>query len=321
MQISQALTKVLPHYPQAIELFLKSLAKMDDKESGISGFMVWPLTDYVASNGLDHFNLSLEALSEMTRRFTAEFAIRHFLQKDPTRVFDYLTKQQDHSCHHIRRWISEGTRPKLPWGKSVPSINQNLARNLELILPLINDPELYVRKSVANHLNDISKLDPNLFFITCAQLKKNSTEKNRDHTQWIIKHAARSLIKAGHPKAYQLIGLKVNDKIILEKLTSSQKVVLTNDKWHFSGRIFNQDKKKQNILVNIIVNRPLKKSKTGELKFRLLKKTLAPLEKFDFEKSFNFRTVTTRTYHPGKYQIQLMINGSIQTKKLVIQLR
>lgn len=156
-------------------------------------FAAWPLIDYVSEYGLNEPDVSLNVLKKITHLFSAEFAIRAFIANHFDVCMDHFQIWIDDNDEHVRRLVSEGLRLRLPWAKKIDLLFKKIDVTLPLVLKLVDDESLYVRKSVANHLNDISKYDPNLVIKTCEQILKNPT-KNR---QWIVKRAQRTLRKNG----------------------------------------------------------------------------------------------------------------------------
>ena len=304
--ISNNLYKELPyHYSKNIDVLVNSLAD-ENKENGITGFMTWPLLQYVEDFGLENFDSSFKAMYEMTKRFSAEFAIRPFLIKDDKKVFQILEQWKSDNNKHIRRLCSEGTRPNLPWGMKVPIINNNLSRNIRLISSLKDDTEEYVRRSVANHLNDISRLDQKLMLSTAKDWSMKNPNKDRN---WIIRHATRSLLKQGHQEALKLHGYNPRAKIRLKNFKLDKKKIVEGDNIELDLAISNENKSPQNILIEYVIHF-LKKDGTHSKKpFRLKDGKINPNETLNITKDISFRKVTTRKHYKGKHFISIQING------------
>ncbi len=206
-------------YAKNIDILLNSLAD-EESDNGITGFIAWPLLQYVEDYGRSDDETSFKAMYEMTKRFSAEFAIRPFLRKDDVSVFNILEKWLSDPNKHVRRLCSEGTRPNLPWGLKVPSLHDNLHRNLAILNKLKDDPEEYVRRSVANHLNDISRINPILMLETVTKWSKRNSSKEM---RWLIRHATRTLLKQGHKDVLQLHGYNPNADIHLVGTTLNKR--------------------------------------------------------------------------------------------------
>ena len=314
--ISLALSLTLPgNFKEQTDILLNILAPATEHinsewsgtdKTALSGFPVWVLTQFIEDYGLEHFSKSINALYEMTQRFTAEFAIRPFIERYDTKVYKKLEVWKKNKNPHVRRLVSEGTRPLLPWGIKVNKINSNLSRNIELILSLANDPSEYVRRSVANHLNDISKLDEKLFFDTVTKLKK----MNSEDVDWVIRHATRTLLKKGSPKALKIHGyspLKLSTNLTLMKKTVKEGDSLPL-KLEITG-----NSKPQKILVEYIIYYLKQNGSYSEKVFRLKDSFLN--KNLIIEKEISFKKVTTRKHYSGKHFIEIQINGKRYDKK------
>jgi 3-methyladenine DNA glycosylase AlkC len=210
--IAKALHQFLPgNYSEAIAIILASLtpAQTEAEEFGLAGFFYLPHSFFVSeygqeqkyNNGKDPFETSMGALYALTTRFTSEFAIRTFLiqqqERTLSKVLDWLTDPNP----HVRRLCPEGTRPRLPWGKRIPSLISNPLPTLHLLETLKNDRSLYVRRSVANHLGDIAKDHPEVAFSMCERWLKGDASKD---LKWLISHAVRHPAKKGDPRALKI---------------------------------------------------------------------------------------------------------------------
>ncbi|MFT6898990.1 MAG: 3-methyladenine DNA glycosylase AlkC, partial [Paraglaciecola sp.] len=175
----------------------------------LSGFTAWPVIDYISVHGLQHPELALDLLKRLTHLFSAEFAIRPFILQYPELTYSQFHLWLTHNSEHVRRLVSEGSRPRLPWGMQLKPLMVNPDLNIVLLNKLKQDPSLYVRRSVANHLNDISKDHP----LKLIGLCQNWYSQADDKLLWVIRHATRSLVKAGHPKVFPLLGYTANVRL------------------------------------------------------------------------------------------------------------
>lgn len=197
-------------YEKAIEILLASLTPPLTRtdELGLAVFFYLPHVCFVAEYGLepeenegqDPFEISMTAQYELTRRFSAEFSIRPFLIREQERTLSRLIEWTSDSDPHVRRLCSEGTRPRLPWAPRIPAFISNPAPVLPILEALKDDPSLYVRRSVANHLGDIAKDHPELVFEICERWLIASSNDVR----WLIRHALRHPAKKGNKVALQL---------------------------------------------------------------------------------------------------------------------
>lgn len=201
--ISDELHNVLPtNYSEALNILLKILGPENKTESGMftNGYFLMPIAFFVEKYGLQHFEISMNALYEITKRHISEYAIRPFLKSYPDECLKYLNNWLFDANPHVRRLVSEGTRPRLPWAKRIDPINGDPSNNLNLLAPLLKDPSFYVRKSVANHLNDLTKdyRDTTLDWLRRLDLKE-------DGMIWILRHGLRSLSNSGDQEALDLL--------------------------------------------------------------------------------------------------------------------
>lgn len=209
--IAAALRTSLPeNYAEAVGLLLKTLTPKLEKteDNGLAPMFYMPHCHFVAEYGLksefnggkDPFDLSMKAIYELTSRFTSEFAIRPFLIDQEERTFAYLFQWMKDQDPHVRRLCSEGTRPRLPWAMKIPSFVNDPSPVLPILENLKNDDDLYVRRSVANHLGDIGKDHPEILFDTCESWLTGASKE----LKWVIRHALRHLAKKENPKALEL---------------------------------------------------------------------------------------------------------------------
>lgn len=202
--IAEELRRALPaNYPESIRILLKILGPENETEQGMftNGYFLMAVAYFVEKYGLEHFTLSMNALYEITKRHTSEYAIRPFLQRypdDSIRLLDLWSRDPN---AHVRRLVSEGSRPRLPWAKRIDVLKGNPAHNLALLNLLWDDPSLYVRKSIANHVNDLTKDDKE----ATLEWLQERIERGGMYTDWIARHGLRSLLKSGDKEATELL--------------------------------------------------------------------------------------------------------------------
>jgi len=209
--IAVALRKHLADtYSKAIGIMLKSLTPPLEKtkDNGLAVLFYMPHCHYIAkygldkehNNGEDPFDISMHAQYELTKRFTCEFSIRPFIINDEARTMKVLYKWMKDTNPHVRRLCSEGTRPRLPWAMRIPSFVNDPSPTIPVLEKLKNDPDLYVRRSVANHIGDIAKDNLELALTICDNwLTDASTE-----LKWVIRHALRHPAKKGDSIALKI---------------------------------------------------------------------------------------------------------------------
>jgi 3-methyladenine DNA glycosylase AlkC len=309
----QALARALPDsFPDAARILSRVPPIWDpgDAEDPIAGFAAWPITDYVATHGLNHPKTALRTLKKLTSMFSAEFAIRPFLLKHPDLTYDTLEIWSTDRDEHVRRLVSEGTRPRLPWGIQLKPAVADPARGLSLLEKLKDDPSLYVRRSVANHLNDIAKDHANTCISTCRRWSKGASADRR----WIIRHATRTLVKAGHPQVFPLLGFTPNPSIKIDGLKLNQDSIRLGEAIELTATLKSTAKRKQRLVIDYAIHH---QKANGDMKpkvFKLRELDLAPGESVAIAKSHRIKPITTRKYHPGAHAVELLVNGQPTTK-------
>jgi 3-methyladenine DNA glycosylase AlkC len=299
--IARALHDHLPAYPQGIVLVCELLA-WDARL--YKGFNFMPIAQYVEDYGIDDLDASMNALYRITQAWTGEFAIRPLIERYPDEVWAYLLRWSEDDNHHIRRLVSEGTRPRLPWGAQLRAFIADPAPLFELLTPMIDDASEYVRRSVANNLNDISKDHPGRLLDFLRPYAKSESEG----TRWIVKHALRTLIKQGNPDALELLGYGVPD-VTLESLTIVRDVVHEGESLEFTLALHNATTSTQALMLDYIVYYMKANGEHRPKVFKLSKRTLAPDERLVMTRNHSFKPVTTRKHYAGEHRIALQING------------
>lgn len=188
--IADKLHHHLPHdYPDAIKILLKILGPENPNETGMFTEFYWvmPVAKFVEKYGLDHFDISIKAIEEITKRNTGEYAIRPFIRKYPEKTTGIMKRWARSENFHLRRLASEGLRPKLPWASKLELFIENYIPVFDILELLKEEPVHFVKKSVANHLTDYLKVNPEPTIKLIQQWKQSENE----HTQWIVKHATR----------------------------------------------------------------------------------------------------------------------------------
>ncbi len=314
-QIAAALGAYLPpDVPRALKLLISALRPLDktgepidDAAKGLAGMVIWPMGEYVARFGLDHVDESLAALRELTIRSTAEFAIRPFLQKHPRRVLAHLKKWAKDHNEHVRRLVSEGSRPRLPWGLRLQSFVADPKHILPLLDALKDDPSEYVRRSVANSLNDIAKDHPDLVAVLAKRWMKGAS---KDRAR-MVRHACRTLIKAGHGKTLAALGYADRPKIKLSGFALSTPKVKYGSFAVFALELRSQSTNPQNIVLDYVVHHVKKNGGTSPKVFKWRTLVVEPKQSLRLEKRHALRPIATRVYYPGGHRIEVMINGRV----------
>jgi 3-methyladenine DNA glycosylase AlkC len=308
--ITEALKEFLPQdFPRAVDILLRAVNDASERptQADSGGFMLLPQTMYIARFGLKHYDVSMRALNEMTKHFTAEFAIRPFIQAYPERTLKLLRKWTRDLNPHVRRLVSEGTRPRLPWASRLPEFQTDPQPVLALLEELKEDPELYVRRSVANNLNDIAKDHPDLVVETLQRWRR----VDNPGTQWIIGHALRTLLKQGHPGALALQGFGETADVDIRNLAIDPPSVTIGHDAILRCAIVSRGFQPQRLMIDYVVHFVKANGRPSPKVFKLSKKTLLPGDTLIIEKRIPFQAITTRKYYPGPHRLELQINGVI----------
>lgn len=269
-------------------------------DQGITGFVAWPIIDSVALFGRNRAAESVPALAAMTSAFTAEFAIRPFLVDDPEGTLATMLGWTESEEEHVRRLASEGSRPVLPWGIALPRLKQEPARSRPILEALRFDSAAYVRKSVANHMNDHAREHPEYVLRTIA-------EWGGLELPW-AKHALRTLIKRGHPGVWPLLGMDPETPVTIGLDQAPSRVAMGEDLC-FTLTLRNPGATEQRVMLDYQVHFVRARGPRSIKVFKLREFRLAPGESRTIEKRHSFRPVTTRRDYPGEHRMVLQLNG------------
>jgi 3-methyladenine DNA glycosylase AlkC len=314
-KITNSLGPLLPgSYKKAIQI----LSSIADNCVGFP-YLIFP--DFVALYGLEEKNweISMLALEYFTQKSSAEFAIRPFILKDPKKVMKQMKAWAKNPNEHVRRLSSEGCRPRLPWGESLPVFKKDPAPVFSILELLKDDPSLYVRKSVANNLNDISKDNPDMVLSTAKHWKGVSS-----NTDWIIRRGCRTLIKKTNPHALKLFGYENSPAKGL--LVSKASLSLQPEKLHIgdSGKIqYNLTVrlgKPIHIRIEYGIDFVKANGHISQKAFLISDKTIEGGLSISGTRLHRWVDLTTRRHYPGDHKISLIVNGqevSAKTLKLL----
>ena len=311
-RIAAALAKHLPAaYPDAIDVLLRSLGPEHATDElvgvGMAPFFYLPHVLFVAERGLDHFDLSMQAQYELTKRFSAEGSIRPFIARDPERTLAVLRGWARDPSAHVRRLVSEGTRLRLPWAMRVAWLDRNPARVLELLELLKDDPTTLVRRSAANNLNDLGKVHPKLLFDTCARWLKDASAERRA----LVEHALRSAVKRGEPGALRLLGFGKQPSIAIEKVRFEPRRVAIGGRVAVRFTVRSTTRVAQDLLVDLRVHF-VKSNGNGSPKvFKLNRIELPARGTCDLATHVSLAVHTTRKPRPGRHDVDVVVNGKV----------
>ncbi|MES2705983.1 MAG: DNA alkylation repair protein [Verrucomicrobiota bacterium] len=271
-----------------------------------NGFATLVLPDYAGLYGLDDFDVSMEALKFFTSFGSSEFAIREFLRRDPARTLAVMEKWSLDPDEHVRRLASEGSRPRLPWSFQLPGLAADPLLAAPILENLRTDPSLYVRKSVANHLNDITRIHPDWVLDRLAAWPL----ENR-HTAWIAKRALRTLIKKGDARALHLTGATGTPEVLLLNLRVQPGLLVLGGPLTISFDLASTASIPQRLVVDYIIHYPKKSGAVSAKVFKLRELDLAPGETAALSRRQVIRDFTTRTHYEGRHAVEIMVNGVV----------
>jgi 3-methyladenine DNA glycosylase AlkC len=310
-KIARALRPHLPeHFPDAVEILVASLGPKLDKteDHGMTPFLYLPHACFVAEYGLDHFEESMAAQYEITQRFTAEFCIRPFIEKYPDATLARLRIWATDPSPHVRRLVSEGTRPRLPWAPRLRTFEKDPRPVMALLEMLKDDPELYVRRSVANHLNDIGKDHPVLLIQTVKRWLKGASDERR----WVVNHALRSAVKRAESGALKVLGFGRDAKVKILNATVKPQRIAIGGVVAIAFELKNSGPTKQRILVDFRIHFVKANGATSAKVFKLKTVDLAPKETVCLSKKVSLREMTTRKHYPGVHKVDVVLNGRVE---------
>ncbi len=276
-----------------------------DPADKLQGFAAWPVIDYVGEHGLGHPEEALAVLRKLTPFFSAEFAIRPFIIEHPETAFRHLHEWTADPDKHVRRLVSEGSRPRLPWGQRLPAIVADPAPTLELLEKLKDDSSEYVRRSVANHLNDISKDHPETVIDTCRRWQTDAGPERRK----VIRHATRTLVKAGHPGVFGLLGYTESPRIALAAFVVEPEAIELGGTIEFRARLESKASDRQELVVDYAVHHVKANGSTTPKVFKLRVLEIEAGESVEIVKRHAIRPISTRRYYPGEHAVEILVNG------------
>lgn len=296
---TEALRATLPRdYREALDVLLRAAPRWGE------GFTALVLPDFVGLYGLGDFDRSLGALKYFTQFGSSEYAIREFLRRDLRRTLRVMTEWSRDENEHVRRLASEGCRPRLPWSFQLRELIADPSPVAPILDNLRADPSLYVRKSVANHLNDITKDHPEWVFE-----RLGGWDLTDAHTAWIAKRALRTLIKRGDRRALAVIGAGARAKIRIEAFAVAPSSIRLGEELALTCRFTGTARGSQRLVVDYTIHYVKQTGSASPKVFKWKEITLAAGETLTLGKRQRIREFTTRKHHAGRHVVELMING------------
>lgn len=291
-------------FSDAVDVLLATLPQVRESASGMSSFFYLPHTEFVRAHGLPHFEDSMRALHALTQVFTGEFAMRPFLAEHTEATLARLETWVSDPSEHVRRLVSESTRPRLPWAPRLRAFQKDPAPVLRLLRMLRDDPSLYVRRSVANNLNDIGKDHPERLVATAAEWMIDASAERR----WIVQHALRSSVKQGDAAALAVLGFASTSNLTVLESTCVPARPRMGTKVVATVTLRNPSRTAQRAIVDLRVHF-VKANGVGIKVFKLASVDVAPRASIELRKTISLEELTTRRHYPGEHKVDVQING------------
>jgi len=296
---SIVLKKNLPaDYKKSLELLFRIIPNLKRDYTSL----IFP--DFVGLYGHNNFNHSMEALKYFTQFGSSEFAVREYLKRDFKKTIQVMNHWADDKNHHVRRLASEGSRPRLPWSFKLDEVIKNPTATQTILEKLKADDELYVRKSVANHLNDISKDNAEWMLDLLS-----TWDKSNVNTSWVIKHASRTLIKKGNAQSLSLFAFEKNVKASIANFRLNKSKLKLGESLQLDFDIISKKSTPQKLVIDFAVHYLKKSGQLSPKVFKLKEIILQPAQTLHISKTHRFQDFTTRKHYPGNHIIEMLING------------
>ncbi|MDH4274106.1 MAG: DNA alkylation repair protein [Gammaproteobacteria bacterium] len=290
------------HLPDGFQQAIEILIPVSQQFSGFE-YMFFPY--YVELFGEHEWDAAISALERFTSGSSSEFAIRPFIIRDQKSAMAQMKKWSKSDDFHVRRLSSEGCRPRLPWAQTLPSLIENPDPIFPILDELISDEEEYVRRSVANNMNDISKDHPGLI----VNYAESWYGRNKE-IDWVVKHGCRTLLKSGNAKILGLFGFDTNPKVTLEKLELNEKVIRKGGVLKFSFDISADKGFLGKLRIEYVIGFQKKNGGISDKVFKLVEGNYKSVRR-SFSKEHSFHEITTRVYHLGRHLVKIVVNGEV----------
>ncbi|OXA91138.1 DNA alkylation repair protein [Flavobacterium hercynium] len=292
------------NFPEAVALIDKIIINLRKNKFTDGNLAFIFFADYIEMYGLDDFKTSAKAFVSITQFISCEFAVRPFILKYKEQMIEEMTIWSLHKNHHVRRLASEGSRPRLPWAMAIPFLKKDPASILPILENLKNDPSEYVRRSVANNLNDIVKDNPQIVLEIASKWRGISKE-----TDAIIKHGCRTLLKQGHPEILSHYGLE-STNIELSSFEVKTPIVKIGDYLQFQFHLNNKNDEAKTIRLEYAIHYKKSKGHLAKKVFKISEKIYQPNQLTKIERNQSFKIITTRVFHTGIHKVSIIINGT-----------
>lgn len=302
--ITSVLHTVLPgHFPDAARVIAQLVAHLHQEVKAVSfGYMCLP--EYIEIYGLGYYKESMTAMEEVTKFMSCEFAVRPFIVKYSDKMMKQMMAWAKHKHPRVRRLATEGCRPRLPWAMALPAFKKDPSAILPILEQLKADEDIWVKKSVANNLNDISKDNPE---IALSVIK--SWKGDNQHTNWIIKHASRTLLKQGHAELMELFGFKKDRTVKLDGFKIHTPKVKMGKELVFSFDVSNGSREQKMIRLEYGMYYNRANGSLSKKVFKISEREYKAGETYSVIRKQSFKPITTRKYYPGLHKVSIIVNG------------
>ncbi|NUL44574.1 DNA alkylation repair protein [Cellulosimicrobium funkei] len=300
---------VLADIPGDYQDLARVIRQARDHSADFSGWIIWPVTGAVATRAVQEdtdaaFSDAMALLAELTGRLTSEFALRTLLRHDLARGLEIIAGWTGSADEQVRRLASEGTRPYLPWAVRVPGITTHPGVTVHILDALYRDHSEYVRRSVANHLNDLSRDAPDLV----ARTAQRWLDDPEPTTPALVRHGLRTLLKKGNPGALALLGF-APASVDVDGPHVTEIRVPWGGEVHFTAALRNTGPKPARLAIDYVMHHRKANGTLSAKVFKLTTRDLAAGEELVISRAHSFRPITTRRYYPGDHAVALQVNG------------
>lgn len=277
--------------------------KLQEKGYQKYGLEYMFLPEYVAMYGLNHLETSIQLMERITQFTSCEFAVRPFILKHPNEMLKQMLAWSTHENHHVRRFASEGARPRLPWAMALPDLKKDPSPLLPILENLKHDESEYVRRSVANNLNDIAKDNPAI----TLKLSKKWFGKTKE-TDALVKHGCRTLLKAGEPNALALFGYDSKRLDLLDFSVKNPQINM-GDRLTFDLNVKNNSNTERIVRLEYVIHLLKKNGEHSKKVFKISERNLGAGETLSVNRQHHFKPITTRVYYTGLHKVSVVLNG------------
>lgn len=311
--VAVALEQCLPHdFAVAAGVVSRLVDAVDAGEVELEGWELWPVTDWVALAGRDAPGVALELLARLTRYATGEFAVRPFIDDDPPGVLVLFDRWIDERDEHVRRLVSEGTRPRLPWAPRLAVAAEDPGYAVGLLDRLVVDDSEYVRRSVSNHLNDLCRVEPALGLSVARRWSDEHGEgPDVERVAWVVKRGLRSLVKQGNPDALRLLGHDPDVAVDAHDFRIATPVVRLGEQVEWSLALESADDRPHRVVVDYAVHFVRANGSSGPKVFKWTTIDLAPGQRVELTRAHRIKPVTIRTFRSGTHVVDVQVNGRV----------